>query len=332
MVTKISNNINVDTHNALDFWGVENDYIYVVNTIANEYSTWAGNDVIDASQATFVSNLTTTFYTGAGDDQVLGTGGKDWIFDGAGNDFVMAGAGDDRVHADLGNDIFYGGAGKDMIDFRYTNVLGPTVTAELYTEGVTFDLANHGVQNLGLRGFDQVFGFEDINGSTVNDFLYGDNGANGISGNDGDDYLDGRAGADLLSGDMGSDILIGRAGADTFAMLEILPARDSIRYFSFTDSGTTAGTYDIIQNFDKGGGLTDDKIDLSRLDASLNVAGNQAFTFNGSAGFHLAGGEVRLVTQGANTLVYIDNDADAAVEMVIKVEGVTGLTKADFIL
>ena len=35
---------------------------------------------------------------------------------------------------------------------------------------------------------------------------------------------------------------------------------------------------------------------------------------------------------GANSFVYIDNDADTAVEMIIKVTGVTGLTSADFIL
>ena len=43
-------------------------------------------------------------------------------------------------------------------------------------------------------------------------------------------------------------------------------------------------------------------------------------------------GEVRLLQSGAGTYVYVDTDAGAAIEMTIKVAGVTVLTANDFIL
>lgn len=330
MVTRVANNTSINLNNPAELYGVENDVIFVFATNANSFESWAGDDVIDASRATFTGFIS-NFYGGLGDDQIAGSGGLDWIFDGAGNDIVLAGAGADRVHADIGNDIYYGGAGIDMIDFRYLNVLGSGFSDPM-TEGVSFDLANHGVQNLGLRGFDQFFGFENINGSSLNDNLFGDGGANEITSGEGNDFLDGRGGADSLTGQDGSDTYVGGAGADQLTLSEFTAARDFVRYTNISESGTHPSTFDTILGFVKGTAATADRIDLSRIDANLKLAGNQAFLFKGSAAFNSAAGEVRLVTSGLDTFVYVDNDADAAPEMIIKVQGVTGLIKADFIL
>lgn len=330
MVTRISNGVDFNLDTIADNYGVENDFIYIIAMNSNDYATWAGNDVIDASKASpgsFINEM----YSGLGDDFVAGSSGSDWIYDGAGNDAVLGGLGADRIHVDLGNDTYYGGGGTDMVDFRYLNVLGP-LFSDSYTEGVNFDLAKTSVQNLGVRGFDQFFGFENINGSLANDVLYGDASSNEITGNDGRDALDGRAGVDTLTGGQGADTLIGGAGGDRIDLAELLPARDVVKYLARTESGTTASARDTIINFDKGGGATDDKIDLSRIDADAAKAGNQAFLFKGAGAFNSAAGEVRLIVQGIFTLVYVDTDADAAAEMIINVQGVTGLTKADFVL
>lgn len=330
MVTKISNGTNFNLNTIADNYGVENDFIYVISTNANEYETWAGNDVIDASKATF-GGFITKYFAGLGDDFVAGCGGQDWIYDGAGNDTVLAGAGDDRVFVDLGNDTYYGGSGTDTLDFRTENVLGQSYGGSA-SEGVSFDLANTGVQNLGLRGFDQFFGFEHVFGSGLSDVLYGNAAANNIDGDEGHDSIDGRAGNDTLEGGFGSDVCIGGAGADDINLASFLAERDVAKYLKTTDSGTAAAARDTIIGFDKGGAATDDKIDLSRIDANTAKAGNQAFLFKGTGAFSSASGEVRLVVQGADTLVYVDTDADSAAEMIIKVQGVTGLTKADFVL
>lgn len=330
MVTKIANGTNVDTYNALDNYGIEPDYIFVGATNANEFATWAGNDVIDASRATF-NQFISNFYLGIGDDQLLGTNGQDWIYDGAGNDVIIAGGGNDRVHADMGDDVYYGGAGIDKIDFRYLNVRGPAFSDPV-AEGVVFDLAKTTVQDLGIRGHDRFFGFEYINGTGANDTLYGNGGANDIAGDAGKDTMDGRAGADSISGGDGADIYTGGAGADQLTLLEFTSSRDIVRYTNVSESNIHAGTYDTIVGFSKGTAATADRIDLHAIDADAAKTGNQDFTWKGSTGFTLAGGEVRVVTSGSDTLIYVDNDADSTAEMMIKVVGVTGLAKADFVL
>ena len=202
--------------------------------------------------------------------------------------------------------------------------------------GVTVDLAKTTVQNIGVFGNDTFSGFDYAMGGGGADTFYGSAKSNYLDGNGGNDTLVGRAGVDTLYGSAGADIMIGGADKDFIGCFDgngTPAARDIIRYTALTDSGLTSATMDSIGNFDKGGLATDDKIDLSFLDANAALAGNQAFTFRGAAAaFNQAGGEVRLVTTGGHTYVHIDTDADAASEMIIEVSGVTGLTAADFIL
>ncbi len=109
--------------------------------------------------------------------------------------------------------------------------------------------------------------------------------------------------------------------------------RDTAVYLSMTDSGRTSSTWDIISGFDKGTASTDDRIDLSAIDANTKLAGNQAFLWRGTNAFSTSSaGEVRLVVSGADTLIYVDRDSDRAAEMIIRVVNVTGLAKTDFIL
>ncbi|MEZ5728394.1 MAG: calcium-binding protein [Burkholderiaceae bacterium] len=57
--------------------------------------------------------------------------------------------------------------------------------------------------------------FENLAGSTRDDYLYGDASASVVSGDAGDDWLFGRDGADTLKGEIGDDYLEGGDGADT---------------------------------------------------------------------------------------------------------------------
>ncbi len=103
------------------------------------------------------------------------------------------------------------------------------------------------------------------------------------------------------------------------SLFEFDAARDVVKYVSITDSGTTAATWDTIARFDPGTAATDDRIDLSAIDANLKIAGNQAFLWRGTGAFGTSSaGEVRLVVSGADTLVYVDRDSDTAPEMIVR--------------
>jgi hypothetical protein len=67
------------------------------------------------------------------------------------------------------------------------------------------------------------------------------------------------------------------------------------------------------------------------VDASASDFGNQAFSFTGHQQLPFSEGSVWAVEGGGNTLVYAGVDGGIA-SMLIIVQGVTGLTAADFVL
>jgi Ca2+-binding RTX toxin-like protein len=125
-----------------------------------------------------------------------------------------------------------------------------------------------------------------------------------IDGGAGNDTLIGGAGNDTLIGGAGLDHLSGGAGQDTFVFTGASLAA--------LDTGMGANR-DVIQNF------SGDIIDLHQIDANVNAAGDQAFSFIGTNAFSAAG-QVRFVADGAgNTIVEgnVDNDlhADFQIEL-----------------
>jgi hypothetical protein len=130
-------------------------------------------------------------------------------------------------------------------------------------------------------------------------------------------------------------LLIGGTGPDLLYVHEFFDfsndgARDIVRFTKLADSGTTAATRDGIFGFIKGPAATADRIDLSPIDANPSLPGNQAFKFVTS--FTAARGEVRLIASNGNTILQVDGDNDAAVDMTIVVSGVTGMHAFDLIL
>lgn len=115
-------------------------------------------------------------------------------------------------------------------------------------------------------------------------------------GEAGDDVLTGSAGADLIVGGSGRDTMVGGAGNDVF------------RFDSTAES--TAAAQDLVRDFSLG-----DLIDLSRIDANTLVAGDQAFSFIGSAAFGGQAGELRVQDERAPIwLVQGDTDGDGAAD------------------
>ncbi|KQN00021.1 hypothetical protein ASE78_17795 [Sphingomonas sp. Leaf25] len=102
------------------------------------------------------------------------------------------GEGNDLLQGTLGNDTIAGGAGTDTASFA--TAFSNTAT------GVMVDLALQGTaQNTGAAGSDTLSGIENLVGSSYNDTLLGDAGANVIEGGGGNDTLVGGAGDDTAS-------------------------------------------------------------------------------------------------------------------------------------
>ncbi|WP_207103033.1 MJ1477/TM1410 family putative glycoside hydrolase [Paracoccus shandongensis] len=175
----------------------------------------------------------------------------------------------------------------------------------------------------GLAGNDRIDGrggADWIAGGAGHDRLHGGAGRDGLAGGAGHDQLFGGWGRDTLSGGSGHDRLAGEGGADRFV-------------FAFAaETRPGAGTRDVIAGFQET--LAGEVIDLSGIDASRVTAGNNAFTFLGTAAFTADSdnGGLRYVHRGGNTIVQGSTDNDTAPEFEIELTGLHTLAASDFIL
>lgn len=301
----------------------------------------------------------------SGDDTVAGGDGNDTIKGGQGNDYLIGGQGDDTITGGAGwdnfvvkdsdgNDTITGGEDIDTLSFNGS-------------VGATVDLSVTTAQNTGY-GIDTINLVENVTGTSQDDQLSGDDQANTLIGSDGYDTLVGRKGADLLKGGAGKDTVTGENGWDTLrggkgadtidggngndtifggmgidlitggADVDTMTGgagTDTFVFNDITDSGERGALADKITDFTQG----EDKINLSAIDASSVLGGNEAFIFNGETPISSSDeGEIYYVKQDyANndldqTLVYVDTDGDSDAEMVIKLAGLHDLTENDFIL
>ena len=219
------------------------------------------------------------------------------------------------------------GAGLDS-RIVYTSTSSGTHFLETHAFG-NFNTGTYTIsvsEGVGTAGADSIvaIGSHDaINGAGGNDTILGANGNDTLTGGSGNDLLRGQTGSDLLRGSAGADVLIGGTGNDVFDFniaSESAPgSRDIIR------AGDSATAF-------QGAGTADgDRIDLSGIDANVNVSGDQAFIWGGSGAGHLS-----VTNSGTTTVVHgnIDGDAAFEFELVIEDSGVlaSAYRAADFIL
>ncbi len=197
----------------------------------------ATGDTISGFENVTGSELGDTL-TGDNNDNVLsGLGGVDSLNGAGGNDTLIGGA---------GADVLVGGAGTDTASYQ-------TATA-----GVTANLATP-AGNTGDAAGDSYNSIENLIGSTLNDSLGGNAGANVLEGLAGADTLSGSTGADtlfggadvdrlfggidndVLDGGTGADFLFGGSGSDTLAGGDGGDAVDGGQGFDYADySGSNA--------------------------------------------------------------------------------------------
>jgi Ca2+-binding RTX toxin-like protein len=141
--------------------------------------------------------------------------------------------------------------------------------------------------------------------------------------------LEGGAGLDTLIGSAGNDVLVGGTGN-----VDSLFGGDGQDTFVFTgpslatlDTGIGANNRDVIEDFSA------DIIDLQQIDANVNTAGDQAFSFIGTNAF-TAAGQVRFFADGAgNTIVEGNVDGNLGADFQIELHAFSAQLQAgNFVL
>jgi VCBS repeat-containing protein len=329
----------------------------------------SGNDWLrgDADANMFIGNAGNDTLDGnAGNDRLDGGDGIDTLIGGAGADALIGGAGIDTasyatstagVNVDLatglgagaeaqgdtlsGIENLIGGSGSDLLrGDAGANILVGNAGSDTLDGGAGIDTASYATSTAGVNvnlttGLgaaaeaqgDTLIGIENLTGGQGNDWLRGDAGANTLTGSAGNDTLQGFGGIDTLNGGDGNDALYGGAGKDT---LIGGAGADRFVYSAIGDSPVGgSSSSDAITDFSHPQG---DTIDLSAIDANTGLAGDQGFTFIGSAAFGHDAGELRFETVSGVTSVYGDINGDGTADFQIRLSGAITLVAADFVL
>lgn len=172
----------------------------IVNLSSGSATGGAGNDTLSSFE-----NLIGTAYA----DTLTGDINDNKLDGGSGNDILIGG---------VGADTMTGGAGFDTVSYADSSA-GVTVTV------------NSSSNTGGDAAGDQLFGIENLIGSTHNDTLTGDGNSNLFDGGLGDDVMTGGAGTDTATytlaasgvsvhlGDLGTNVS-GGAGNDSLSQIE----------------------------------------------------------------------------------------------------------------
>ncbi|MGL4320991.1 MAG: calcium-binding protein [Paracoccaceae bacterium] len=280
----------------------------------------AGNNVV-INTGSIIGNI--EFGTGA--DTFRGIGGTV-------TGSISGGGGADTYHtSDSAMQIIeLTGGGVDTVfstvDFRLSAQIEALVLQGFAERGIGNTSNNTITGNGADNRIFGMFGNDSLLGAEGDDLLLGGDGNDTLQGQDGDDALRGGLGNDSLTGLNDNDRLLGGAGAD---LLRGGTGHDDFVFTRLSDSGTTALTSDLIQDFVRG----QDVIDLQAIDANtVNALANDAFTFIGTTAFTGVAGQLRYVSAGGVTTVQMDVNGNGTADMTLRMTGTLLLTASDFIL
>ncbi|WP_421578815.1 beta strand repeat-containing protein [Shinella sp. M31] len=204
-------------------------------------------------------------------------------------------SGANTLSGGAGNDVLIGSAGADKLDGG-TNA--DTASYKGASAGVVANLANASANTGDAKG-DIYVSIENLVGSSHNDTLTGNSGANVMFGTTGADKLTGGAGADIFLFKAAGDSTLAAAGQDTV--------------FDFSHA-------------------QGDRIGLSGIDANTALSGDQAFVFKGTAAFSGGKGELHFDKQASDTYVYGDINGDKVADFVLHFDDAIAFQASDFIL
>jgi Ca2+-binding RTX toxin-like protein len=214
------------------------------------------------------------------------------------NQFINGNEGDNVINGGGGADNMYGGKGNDTY---FVDNPGDT----LFENGDV-----HSTPENESEGFDWVLTSVSFDVGLYNEIEVlqgtGTNNLN-LTGSLDDNIIIGNDGANIINGSYGKDTMTGGGAADAFLFNSI----EEIGHFNFDP--------DIVLDYSSAQG---DVLHFTNIDADETVAGNQNFTFISTAAF-TAPGQINWFTDGANTFIQLNTNADLTVDAVIQLNGVT---------
>ena len=277
--------------------------------------TTTGIDTISGFENAYGSSAFGDLLTGSdGNNSLWGDGGLDRLYGGGGADRLDGGAGDDILEGGAGIDTYIGGLGNDAY---YVRNLG----SDGRVEDIFMELANQGID--GINTTVSINLNEARYANIENGYLSGAAAVN-LGGSAANNVMVGNSAANSIYGLGGRDIMRGEGGADKFV------------YLYFADTGKTAATRDLIQDFTSGV----DKIDLFALDANGAGTGNGTFAFlavQGAAFTNIAG-QLRFFWEDNvnnaldKTIIEADFNGDHIADTQIELTGLKTLLIGDFVL
>lgn len=236
---------------------------------------------------------------------------------------VDGGAGNDTMTGGAGSELFDGGTGADTMEGRGGNdlyVIDNLGDIVIETANSGFDVVASSITITIGANIERV----DLSVDTAVNAT-GNGLANIVQGRDGVNTLSGLAGNDQIFAFDGNDRLIGGAGADRLSGMQ---DADRFIFNSVTESRAGAGI-DKIMDFSRAQG---DKIQLSVIDADTSKAGNQTFSFIGTAAFSGKAGELRFQKTGTDSIITADVNGDGKADFTVISDIAVTFVKGDFIL
>lgn len=267
-----------------------------VHTRTNNYTLTANVEVLFMEEAAGVltasgNELDNGLIGNSLDNVLYGLDGNDGLVGHDGVDILYGGKGNDSLSNDgTGLDTMYGGVGNDTYWINGSNYTIVEVAGEgtdLVYSTVSIAALADNVENLTLLRNTNING----TGNALNNIIIGNDGAN------------------VLTGGAGNDRMTGGAGADTFAVtqesIHSTVAKLKLEIDTVVDLKFADG----------------DRIDLSSVDANINLAGDQSFTFVAAFDKHAGQATLTYVAASNVTQLKLDVDGDGKSDYQMNITG-----------
>ena len=282
-------------------WGGTGNDIYIVDDADDVVTEYAGGgtDTVDASISyTLSAEVENLALIGVGglngtgndrDNVIWGSNYDNLLNGGGGIDAIKGAGGADIIDGGTGADSIWGGDGGDIF---IVDDAGDVVTEAI---GEGFDWLQTTVSYSLAAGSEVEVLYADPATTTA---------AINLIGNEFDNFLTGNDGGNIIVGGLGVDTSRGNGGADAFV------------WSSIDEIGLASP--DIVADYSSAQG---DVLHFTNIDADETQPDDQNFAFISTAAF-TAPGQINWFSNGADTFIQFNTNADLAADATLQLSGV----------